>query len=56
MFIMDWQINQGIVLAHFAAITSVWISLQSWEFGSYNVHQGLADQPRYSFSPAVTCI
>ena len=37
----------------FAVITSVWISLQSWNL-AYNVHHGLADQPRYSFSPAVT--
>ena len=38
----------------FAAITSVWISVQSWNL-VYNVHHGLADQPRYSFRPAVTC-
>ena len=38
----------------FTAITSVWISLQSWNL-AYNVHHGLADQPRYSFSLAVTC-
>ena len=37
-----------------AAITSIWISLQSWNL-AYSVHHGLADQPRYSFSPAVTC-
>ena len=37
----------------FAAITSVWISLQSWNL-AYNVHHGLADQPMYSFSLAVT--
>ena len=37
-----------------AAITSTWISLQSWEL-AYSVHDGLADQPRYSFSPVVTC-
>ena len=37
----------------FAAITSVWISLQNWDL-AYNVHHGLADQPRYSFNPAVT--
>ena len=37
-----------------AAITSVWISLQSWDL-AYSVHHGLADQPMYSFSPAVTC-
>ena len=34
----------------FAAITSAWISLQGWNL-AYNVHHGLADQPRYSFSP-----
>ena len=28
----------------FAAITSVWISLQSWDL-AYNFHHGLADQP-----------
>ena len=44
--------NKLQVLA-FAAITSVWISLQSWNL-AYNVHHGLADQPRYSFSLAVT--
>ena len=38
----------------FAAITSVWISLQCWNL-AYNVDHGLADQPRYSFSPAVIC-
>ena len=37
-----------------AAKMSVWISLQSWHL-AYSVHHGLADQPRYSFSPAVTC-
>ena len=37
-----------------AAITSVWISLQSWNL-AYSVHHGLAGQPRYSFSSAVTC-
>ena len=37
-----------------AAITSVQISLQSWD-SAYSAHHGLADQPRYSFSPAVTC-
>ena len=29
------------------AITSVWISLQSWDL-AYSVLNGLADQPRYS--------
>ena len=38
----------------FVIISSVWISLQSWNL-AYNVHHGLADQPRYSFSLAVTC-
>ena len=37
-----------------AAITSVWISLQSWDL-VYSVQHGLADQPRYSFSPVITC-
>ena len=37
----------------FAAITSVWIRLQSWDL-AYNVHHELADQPRFSFHPAVT--
>ena len=37
-----------------SAITSVWISLQSWNL-AYSVHHGLADQSRYNFSPAVTC-
>ena len=37
-----------------AAITSTWICLQSWDL-AYSVHHGLADQPRYSFCPAVTC-
>ena len=32
----------------------VWISLQSWDL-AYSVHLGLADQPRYSINPAVTC-
>ena len=38
----------------FAVITSIWISLQSWDL-AYNVHHGLADQPRFSLHPAVTC-
>ena len=38
----------------FAAITSVWISLQSWNL-AYNVHHELADQPMYSFILVVTC-
>ena len=38
----------------FAAITSVWISLQHFNL-AYNVHHGLAHQPRYSVSPIVTC-
>ena len=37
-----------------AAINFVWISLQSWDL-AYSVHHGLADRPRYSFNPAVTC-
>ena len=37
-----------------AAITSVWISLQSWDL-AYSVHHELVDQPMYSFNPAVTC-
>ena len=49
----DYTKNKLRALA-FAAITSVWISLQSWNL-AYNVHHGLADQPKYSFSPAVTC-
>ena len=42
---------QALILA---AITSVWISLQSWDL-AYSVHHGLADQLRYSFSAVVTC-
>ena len=38
-----------------AAITSVWISLQSWDL-AYSVHHGLADQPRYGFFPAITYV
>ena len=37
-----------------AAITSIWISLQSWDL-AYNVHYGSADRPKFSFRPAVTC-
>ena len=36
-------------------ITVIWSSLQSWDL-AYSVQYGLADQPRYSFNPAVTCI
>ena len=32
-----------------AAITSIWISLQSWDL-AYSVHHGLVDQPRYSLA------
>ena len=39
----DYTKNKLQVLA-FAAITSVWISLQSWNL-AYNVHHGLAHQP-----------
>ena len=28
----------------FAVISSIWISLQSWNL-AYNIHHGLADQP-----------
>ena len=49
----DYTKNKLQALA-FAITTSVWISLQSWNL-AYNVHHGLADQPRYSFSLAVTC-
>ena len=49
----DYTKNKLQVLT-FAAITSSWISLQSWDL-AYNVHHGLADRPRYSFSPAVNC-
>ena len=38
----------------FAAITSVWISLQHCNL-AYNVHHGLAHQPRYSISPVDIC-
>ena len=49
----DYTKNKLQVLT-LAAITFVWISLQSWDF-AYSVHHELADQPRYSFSPIVTC-
>ena len=49
----DYTKNKLQALA-FAAITSIWISLQSWNL-AYNVHHGFADQPRYSCSLAVTC-
>ena len=49
----DYTKNKLQELA-FAAITSNWISLQSWNL-AYNIHHGLADQPRYSFILAVTC-
>ena len=49
----DYTKNKLQALA-FTAITSVWISLKSWNL-AYNVHYELADQPRYSFSPTVTC-
>ena len=49
----DYTKNKLQALA-FAAITSVWFSLHSRNL-AYNVHHGLADQPRYSFSLAVTC-
>ena len=38
----------------FAAITSVWTSLQCCNL-AYNVHHGSAHQPRYSISPVDTC-
>ena len=49
----DYTKNKLQALA-FVAITSVWISLQSWNL-AYNVHHGLADQLRYSFSLVFTC-
>ena len=49
----DYTKNKLQALA-FAAMTSIWISLQSWNL-AYNVHHGLADQPRYGFCLAVTC-
>ena len=48
----DYTKNKLQVLT-LAAITSVWISLQSWNL-TYSVHHGLADETRYSFSPSVT--
>ena len=52
-FYNDYTKNKLQVLT-FTAITSVWISLQSWNL-AYNVHHGLADQPRLSFSSAAPC-
>ena len=49
----DYTKNKLQVLT-LAAITSVWISLQSWKL-AYYVHNGLTDQPRCSFSLAGTC-
>ena len=48
----DYTENKLQVLT-FAAITSVWISLQRWDL-AYNVHHGSANQPRYSVSPVIT--
>ena len=41
-FYSDYSKNKPEALT-FAAITSVWISLQSWNL-AYNVHHGLADK------------
>jgi len=49
----DYTKNKLQALA-FAAITSVWIGVQSCNL-AYNIHHELADQPRYSISPVVTC-
>ena len=49
----DYTKNKLQALA-FVAITSVWISLKSWNLAC-NVHHGLADQLRYSFSLVFTC-
>ena len=38
----------------FTAITSIWISIQSWDL-AYNVHHGLADRPSANCRSAVTC-
>ena len=45
--------NKLLVLA-FAAITSIWISLQHCNL-AYNIHHGPAHQPRCSISPVDTC-
>ena len=50
----DYTKNKLQVLT-FTAITSVWSSLQSCDL-AYNVHHGLADRPRFSFSSVVTCV
>ena len=39
----------------FTSITSVWISYRVEIWLTINVHHGLADRPRHSFSPVVTC-
>ena len=49
----DYTENKLQVLT-LAAITSVRISIQIWDL-AYSVYHGLANQPRYSFSPEVTC-
>ena len=49
----DYTKSKLLVLTS-SAITSVWISLQSWDL-AYSAHHGLENQPWYSFSIAVTC-
>ena len=49
----DYTENKLQVLT-FAAITSIWISLQCCNL-VYNIQHGSAHQPRYSIKPVDTC-
>ena len=51
-FYSDYTKNKLQALT-FAAITSIWITLQTWNL-AYSVHHELTDRPRFSFHPTVT--